>query len=33
MNKVKNISIDKAYEESWLVIQAYNYQEKDLILI
>lgn len=33
VNKVKHIGIDKAYEKSWLVIQAYNHKQKDLVLI
>lgn len=32
IDKIKNLGIDRAYEESWLIIQAYNDQEKDLIL-
>ena len=33
VNKTKNAGIDKAYEKSRLVIQAYNNQEKDFVLI
>ena len=32
VDKVKNADTDKAYEKSWLVIQVYNNQEKDLVL-
>ena len=32
MDEVKNTSTDKAYEKSWLVVKAYNNQEKDLVL-
>ena len=32
VNKIKNPGIDKAFEKSRLVIQAYNDLEKDLIL-
>ena len=32
VDKIKNLGTDKAYEKSLLVIQAYNDQEKDLIL-
>ena len=32
MDKVKHAGTDKAYEKSRLVVQAYNDQEKDLIL-
>lgn len=33
MDRVKHIGTDKAYEKSWLIVQAYNDQEKDFILI
>lgn len=32
VNKIKNPSIDRVYKISWLVVQAYNNKEKDLIL-
>lgn len=31
VDKVKHAGIDKAYKKSWLVVQAYNNQEKDLV--
>lgn len=33
VNEIKNAGIDKAYEKNRLLIQAYNDQKKDLILI
>lgn len=32
INKVKNTGTDKAYKKSWLIILAYNDQEKELVL-
>ena len=32
VDKIKNLGTDKAYEKSRLVVQAYNDQEKDLVL-
>ena len=32
VDKVKHTSTDKAYEKSWLVVQAYNDPKKDLVL-
>ena len=32
VNKIKHADTDKAYKKSWLVVQAYNDQEKDLVL-
>ena len=33
VDEIKHIDTSKAYEKSWLVVQAYNNQEKDHILI
>lgn len=33
VDKIKNISINKVYEKSWPVIQAYNNQGKNLVSI
>ena len=33
VDKVKNVVTDKAYEKSRLVVQVYNDQEKNLVLI
>ena len=32
MDKIKNVGIGKTNEKSWLVVQAYNNQKKDLVL-
>lgn len=32
IDKIKNASIDKNYEESCFVIQIYNHQQKNLVL-
>ena len=32
VNKIKSLGADKTYEKSRLIVQAYNDQEKDLIL-
>ena len=32
VDKIKNAGIDKTYKKSWLVVQAYNDQKKDLVL-
>ena len=33
VDKVKHVGTNKVYEKSWLIIQAYNNQKKDLVLI
>ena len=32
VDKIKHIDTDKTYKKSWLVVQAYNDQKKDLVL-
>ena len=32
VDKIKNPGTEKIYEKSWLIVQAYNDPEKDLIL-
>lgn len=32
VDEIKNLDTDKAYDKSWLVVQAYNDQERNLIL-
>ena len=32
IDEIKHAGIDKVYEKNWLVIQAYNDQEKDFVI-